>query len=47
MSVLIRGILISTPIKAYMSVLMRGILISTLIQAYMSVLMRHQNKGFS
>ena len=35
-----RGILISTPIPAYMSVLMRGILINTLIQTYMSVLMR-------
>ena len=36
-----RGILISTPIQAYMSVLMRGILISTLIpEAYMSVLAR-------
>ena len=40
MSVLMRGILISTRIQAYMSVLMRGILISTLIQAYMSVLMK-------
>ena len=29
-----RGILISTPIQAYMSVLMRGILISTLIQIH-------------
>ena len=40
MSVLMRGILISTLIQAYMCVLMRGILISTLIQAYMSVFMR-------
>ena len=35
MSVLMRGILISTLTQAYMSVLMRGILISTLTQAYM------------
>jgi hypothetical protein len=33
MSVLMRGILISTLTPAYMSVLMRGILISTLTQA--------------
>ena len=47
MSVVMRGILISTPIQADMGVLMRGILISTTIQEYMSALMRHQNKGFS
>ena len=33
MSVLMRGILISTLTQGYMSVLMRGILISTIIQA--------------